>query len=70
NIWVGTSYGLNKFDKKTKKFKRYTTKDGIANNTIYGILVDNKDNIWISTNKGISKIDTTNNKVQNLGVID
>lgn len=70
NIWIGTSYGLNKFDVNTKEFKRYTTSDGIANNTIYGVLVDDNDNIWISTNKGISKIDTTENTINNLSVTD
>lgn len=70
NIWIGTSYGLNKYDPKTKVFKRYTTSDGIANNTIYGVLVDNNDNVWVSTNKGISQIDTKNNTVNNLSVTD
>ena len=70
NIWIGTSYGLNKYDPKTKVFKRYTTIDGIANNTIYGVLVDDNDNIWVSTNKGISQIDTKNNTVNNLSVTD
>ena len=70
NIWIGTSYGLNKYDPKTKVFKRYTTSDGIANNTIYGVLVDDNDNIWVSTNKGISQIDTKNNTVNNLSVTD
>ena len=70
NIWIGTSYGLNKYDPKTKVFKRYTTSDGIDNNTIYGVLVDDNDNIWVSTNKGISQIDTKNNTVNNLSVTD
>ena len=70
NIWIGTSYGLNKFDKKSETFKRYTVKDGIANNTIYGVLVDNNDDIWISTNKGISKINQKTNKIENLSVTD
>lgn len=70
NIWIGTSYGLNKYDPKTKVFKRYTTSAGIANNTIYGVLVDDNDNIWVSTNKGISQIDTKNNTVNNLSVTD
>ena len=70
NIWIGTSYGLNKYDPKTKVFKRYTTSDGIANNTIYGVLVDDNDNIWVSTNKDISQIDTKNNTVNNLSVTD
>ena len=70
NIWIGTSYGLNKFDKDSETFERYTAKDGIANNTIYGVLVDKNDNIWISTNKGISKINTNSNKIENCSVVD
>ncbi|MGL5751623.1 MAG: ATP-binding protein, partial [Paraclostridium sp.] len=71
-IWIGTSYGLNKFDKKDETFTRYTTKDGLANNTIYGILLDEEDNIWVSSNQGISKIDKSNSeiKVKNLSVVD
>ena len=68
NIWIGTSYGLNKFDKKSEKFKRYTAKDGISNNTIYGVLVDDNDDIWISTNKGICKINSKTNKIEQFSV--
>ncbi len=55
NIWIGTSYGINKFDKKTEKFYRYTAKDGLTNDTVYGILTDKDNNLWMSTNGGISK---------------
>ena len=57
NIWIGTSYGLNKFDKQSNKFYRYTEKDGLLNDNIYGILIDDYENIWVSTNYGISKFD-------------
>ena len=59
-----------KFNKETEIFERFTAKDGIANNTIYGVLVDNNDDIWISTNKGISKINQETNKIENLSVTD
>lgn len=70
NVWIGTSYGINKFDRKTETFERYTAEDGIANNTIYGILVDNDDNIWMSINKGISKLNPETGKIDNLSVTD
>lgn len=57
NLWIGTDYGLNKFDKKSNKFYRYTEKDGLLNDNIYGILIDDYENIWVSTNYGISKFD-------------
>ncbi len=70
NVWIGTSYGINKFDTKTETFERYTAKDGLTNNTIYGLLVDDDDNIWASTNKGISKLNPETGKIENLSVTD
>ena len=70
DIWVGTSYGLNKFDKKTESFTRYTTHDGLPNDIIYEILVDDENNIWTSTNKGISKFDLKSRKFKNFGITE
>lgn len=69
-IWIGTSFGLNRLDKISNTFKRYTKKDGMANNTIYGILIDYLGNVWCSTNQGISKIDRYTNLISNLDVTD
>ena len=55
-LWIGTSGGgINKFNPETKKFKAYTTKDGLPNNLIYGIEEDEKGNLWISTTYGLAK---------------
>jgi signal transduction histidine kinase/ligand-binding sensor domain-containing protein len=57
-LWVGTNGGgLNRLDLNTNKFKRYTDKDGLPNNVIYGILPDNRNRIWMSSNKGLSCLD-------------
>ena len=57
NIWIGTrNEGLNKYDHKNKKFRRYKTEKGINNsissNTILTILTDIKGTIWIGTKGG------------------
>ncbi|MEG1423258.1 MAG: two-component regulator propeller domain-containing protein [Peptostreptococcaceae bacterium] len=70
NLWIGTSYGLNKFDENKEEFVRYSTKDGLANNTVYGILIDDENNPWVSTNLGISKLDIKTNSFENLGITD
>ena len=70
NILVGTSYGLNILDVNKDTFKRYTEKDGLINNTIYGILVDDSNKIWISTNEGISALCTKKNDFENFTIID
>jgi len=58
-LWVGTpGSGLNKMDKASGKVvKRYNQKDGLPNNFIYGILIDNSGNIWLSTANGLASFD-------------
>ncbi|HRH69865.1 MAG TPA: ATP-binding protein [Flavobacteriales bacterium] len=57
-LWVGTNGGgLDRFDKRTGKVRRYSTKDGLPNDVVYGILSDDAGNLWMSTNKGLSRFD-------------
>ena len=70
NLWIGTSYGLNKFNPKTEIFKRYTIEDGLPNNTIYGIVIDEYQNIWCSTNNGLAKLNPKTEEFSNFNVID
>ena len=70
NLWIGTSYGLNKFNRNTGIFQKYTAKDGLANDTVYGILIDNNNNLWISTNGGLSKFNIDEEVFRNFGVTD
>lgn len=70
NLWIGTSYGLNKLDKETGKFTTYTTQDGLSNDIVYGILNDYKGDLWLSTNSGISRLDIKTEKFENFGVTD
>lgn len=54
-LWVGTKGGgLNRLDKTTGRFTRYSTRQGLANNVVYGILPGDDGNLWLSTNKGLS----------------
>ena len=62
--------GLNSLDRKTNTFTVYTTKDGLPNNTIFGILEDNNKNLWISTNKGISRFNPATKTFKNFGIAD
>lgn len=53
-IWVGTlGGGLNKFDSKSGKFKRFLSDDksitSLSSNTIYSVIRDSKSILWIST---------------------
>ena len=57
NLWIGTNIGLSKFDVKSEKFTSYTTAEGLGNNFINSIEIDNSGYLWISTNYGLNKLD-------------
>jgi ligand-binding sensor domain-containing protein/signal transduction histidine kinase len=70
-IWVGTfGGGLNRFDRITESFARYTEKDGLPDNTVYGILEGSDGALWLSTNKGLSKFDPRREPFRNYDVSD
>ncbi|RYY61914.1 MAG: response regulator [Chitinophagaceae bacterium] len=53
-LWICTKGGgLNRMEKATGKFDYLTTRDGLPNDIVYGILADDMGNIWGSTNRGI-----------------
>lgn len=51
-IWVGTGYGLNRFD--GQRFKQYYEEDGLSNNRVNSLYQDNSGRIWVGTDSGIS----------------
>jgi signal transduction histidine kinase/CheY-like chemotaxis protein/AraC-like DNA-binding protein/ligand-binding sensor domain-containing protein len=62
-LWVATKGGgLNLMDKTTGKFSHITTREGLCNNFIYGILTDAGGNIWGSTNNGLFCVLATSDK--------
>ena len=57
-IWLGSNgYGLYcyNYNKEGKTYvKSFTTNNGLANNTVKGIVEDNQDMLWIATDNGLS----------------
>ncbi|MBC7850618.1 MAG: response regulator [Chitinophagaceae bacterium] len=56
NVWIGTtSEGLNKYDRKTDKFVRFTVEDPknhISSNNLESLFTDHEGNIWIGSAEG------------------
>jgi Signal transduction histidine kinase len=69
-IWLGTSNGLNQYNKAANNFTRFSVKDGLPNNMILGIIEDNNKNLWISTNKGLSKFSPEKGTFKNYSIDD
>jgi ligand-binding sensor domain-containing protein/two-component sensor histidine kinase len=53
-LWIGTlGKGLYIYDLHTHALTLISEKEGLPNNTIYGILPDHYGSFWMSTNKGL-----------------
>ena len=70
NLWIGTNIGVSKFDLKTETFTSYTTAEGLTNNFINSILIDDNGDIWISTDKGLNKFDREKDNFVNFMKMD
>jgi len=74
NLWFGTQNGgavrygngFTGVNHDGKKFKIYTTEDGLASNTVNWIIKDNTGNLWFATNNGVSRYD--GKQFENFGV--
>ncbi|MCB0190587.1 MAG: SpoIIE family protein phosphatase [Anaerolineae bacterium] len=65
-LWIGTDGGgLNRFDRETETFRAYRERDGLPNDTIYGIQEDNEGHLWLSTNNGLARFDPDTGTVRN-----
>jgi ligand-binding sensor domain-containing protein/two-component sensor histidine kinase len=54
-IWFGTvGGGINAFNPVTGKFRAFTVKDGLCDNSVVSIVEDNNGNYWLGTFNGIS----------------
>lgn len=57
-IWVGTfSGGLLRCNERGEVVRRYTTEDGLPDNSVFGILETEAGILWLSTGNGLSRFD-------------
>jgi len=69
-LWIGTTGGLNKFDRKNQSFIQYHVRDGLPNDVIKGIREDEEGNLWLSTNKGLSRLNPETGIFTNFDISD
>lgn len=55
-LWVGTNKALYNVDLKTLNVKEYTTKQGLPNNHIAAVELENDNMLWISTHNGLCRL--------------
>jgi len=54
-LWIGT-FGRGLFRLENGHFTRYTTHEGLPDDTINNILEDSAANLWIGSNKGVFRL--------------
>lgn len=67
NIWIGFyGMGLDKFDPGTNTFTHYrynkSNPDGLANDSVTALLVDNDGILWVGNYKGVDRMDPRTGK--------
>lgn len=71
---VATQGGINIFDKKKKTFSAIFSKDGLPNNLVQAIVLDDNRNLWAAFASGLSKIDLRTRRITNYdendGIVD
>lgn len=62
-LWFATEGGLCRLDPGTRRFKRFSTADGLPSNFILSIAEDGEGRLWISTTKGLVCFSISTEKV-------
>ena len=67
DVLAGTlNEGLIRLNPKTKEITIFTEKNGLSNNSVSSITIENQNEIWLGTFKGISHYNPITNKIYNL----
>jgi len=53
-VWIGTNEGLSACSLDATEWKRYTARDGLPNEVIRDVAVDEKGNVWVGTPSGLA----------------
>jgi ligand-binding sensor domain-containing protein/signal transduction histidine kinase len=67
-LWIGTRYGLDKFDRKTGSFTRYlhdaNTPVNLIRKEVNAIDEDHEGKLWIGTGLGLYRFDPGTNQIE------
>ncbi|MHB8054889.1 MAG: two-component regulator propeller domain-containing protein [Candidatus Aminicenantales bacterium] len=70
-LWIGTTTGLNLYTPQDGKFVCFTqAKDGLPNDAIYGILLDDEGYVWTSSNRGLARLNPKTRAVKTYDISD
>ena len=54
-VWLGTNGGLSMLpNSRSRNFKNFYVRDGLADNQVYAVFEDSKGNVWVGTSNGLT----------------
>jgi ligand-binding sensor domain-containing protein len=69
-IWLATTSGLVKMDKRGFTYTIYNESNGLPNQYLYSVLPDSLGFLWLSSNKGILRFDPRSGTARQYGAAD
>lgn len=70
-FWIGTSDGLDLFDRETgKSVAKFGPESGLSSAVILSLLEDQKGRLWMGHSNGLSMLDPVSNRIQNFSTLD
>lgn len=70
-LWMGTKGGgLECLDTRSGKVRHLSTKNGLPNDVIYGLLDDSAGNLWMSSNRGLIRYHPASGSIKNFTEAD
>jgi len=69
-VWIGTSNGLDRLDRRSGKFEHFTEADGLPGSTVNGVVPDGTGQLWLSGDRGVARFDPKTKKAKAYTVAD
>jgi methyl-accepting chemotaxis protein/ligand-binding sensor domain-containing protein len=69
-VWVGTSSGLDRIDRRANKIEHLTEADGLPGSAVSGLALDASRRLWIAGDHGITRYDPATKKMKGYTVAD
>ncbi len=70
-FWLTTGGGgLNRFDPDGERFTHFTTRDGLASDSLTAVLADGDGDLWLSSYRGLSRFDPRSATFTNYDIDD
>jgi signal transduction histidine kinase/ligand-binding sensor domain-containing protein len=70
-LWVATrGDGVFSYNLQSKSLKHYTTADGLCQNFVFGVIIDQNNHVWLTSENGLSRLNPQTEKFRNYDMSD